>query len=96
VVANVIAGCKSDVVGSNKHVNKSTSGEGIQKYTKSLGTEGDGGEGSMEEISINITHQMDCCISFSSTIMHCSSMNPEPCLLEAIAREIDGGQFPLS
>jgi len=31
VVANVIAGCKSDVVGSNKCVNKSTSSEDIQQ-----------------------------------------------------------------
>ena len=31
VVDNVIAGCKSDVVGPNKHVNKSTSSEDIQQ-----------------------------------------------------------------
>ena len=30
-VANVIAGCRSDVVGSNKHVNESTSSEDIQQ-----------------------------------------------------------------
>ena len=30
VVANVIAGCKSDVVRSNKRVHKSTSSEGVQ------------------------------------------------------------------
>jgi len=34
VIANVTVECKSDMVRSNKQVNKTTSGEDVQQYTK--------------------------------------------------------------
>jgi len=41
VIANITVECESDMVGSNKQVNKTTSGEDIQQYNKRENTNSD-------------------------------------------------------